>query len=492
MNLFSKGVKLFFCLSIAHIFYNSVSGQSLAFDAVRSVNLINQGIIQNEEQVKGYYFLYEKDSIDNSGNIFKFVITNENLFIINQQEIKLPDESVNLEISCNGSEIILMFFHKHNKTFEYIVYDTYGFQKFTYIQKLSGKEFRHYKEIAFYDTKEYERKSIYPLDTLGFLSNTLWKDNNKISYRINFYNSKKDEQWSFVPNEGGSYFYGDYLGTYKNIIYLSLFSFKEAIYTEKPQTYIIGLDVKTGKLLFKKSADAKYLLLAKEIKILKNGQGYLYGTYFNLKANLNKDKPDGIALWKLTDNGEIAEEKYISWENDFSKHIEITDKGKIFGVGYLNLHNIVQSANGEFYILAEGYHKVLNAYVIAKAVLFGLINSIGDNFTKDVASDMILIKLDTTCKIQGINIYDKKNSNYFCYNITQQNNTSNSFSFWYYADKFKSLKAINVSDSMITTNKIKVNPHTSKSIFLPAFAKHILLIEYFSNSKKMEMHFEKF
>jgi hypothetical protein len=248
-------------------------------------------------------------------------------------------------------------------------------------------------------------------------------------------------------------------------------------------------DFKTGKELFKKPAEAKNKILAKGVTILNDGAGYLYGAYYKLNADINKDKPLGFALWKIKEDGNIIDEKYTSLENDFSEYLNITNRGKVQGIGYIYFQNIVQTSGGDLYILGEGYDKVLNVATIMSVTFLGF--SIGGKgFMKKVSTDMLLIKLDSTCKIKDVTIYDKKNSDVFCYNNTQTNKQSNSFSFWYFSNKENVVNSINVNNDKVTTDKIRINLKTSSSMILPASNGQILLIEYFRSAKKMEVNFK--
>ncbi len=468
-----------------------VFSQNLVFDNIKTANLTNQSVIKNGDGINGYFFIYEKDSIDDYANTYTLTITDKKLHAINETNIKVPQESFIFETSSNGSEIVLSFLDFNKKTFEYQIYDLNGLKKFTYTRKLKRKEFKLYSKIILKENDKDETKSFYPIDGVGFIYSTMktGKDLNSIS--VDFYGTKENKQWSYEPIIAANYFIWEYLGVYKDVVYIYIYSFKGSIYLDKPEVFIVGLDIKNGKELFKKPAEAKYKIVAKGIKTLNDETGYLYGTYYNQNANLAKDKADGLALWKITDDGNLINEKYISWEDGLSKFLKITNNGKILGTGNIYVHNIVQSASGNIYILGEGYSKVINAFTVAYGALFGLLSTIGMSYIKEVATDMILIKLDSSFETQDVFIFDKKNSKLFGYNNTQTNKASNSFSFWYFSNKENVVNSINVNDDKITTDKIRINVKTSRSIVLPASNRQILLLEYFKSEKKLELNFKE-
>jgi hypothetical protein len=473
-------------------FIGRSSSQTLVFDNIKKLNLINQGVIKAGDDINGYFFVYEKDTIDNYSNTYKLVTTSNKLKVIKEAEIIVPQETTIFESSSNGTEVVLLFLNSDTKTFEYDVFDLTGNKKFSYTRKLSRKEFRQYEDLSLAGIDNSDIKSFYAIDSIGFISKTIREEKKILSISIDFYGSKENKQWSYVPTIGASYFFGQYLGVYKEVVYIHLVSFKVSLHAEKPETFIVGLDLKTGKELFKKSADAKYKILAKGIKTLNDGGGYLYGAYYALNANLMKDKPAGFALWKIKENGDLIEEKYVSFQNDFSEHLNVLSTGKIQGLGSIYFHNIVQTAKGDLYILGEGYRKVMNTAVILKAALFGVISILGENLRKEVSTDMILIKLDSTYKIENLKIYNKENTPFFCYNYTQENIASQSFGFWYFSNRVNVLNSISVHDDKITSEQIKINPKTSRLMVLPATNGQILLLDYFRITKKMELHFDVF
>ncbi len=483
--------KLFFLILFFQIFSKAVSSQNLVFNSIKSINLFNQSVIKNGDDVKGYFFIYEKDTVDDYIDTYKFTITDKKLQLIKEIEIKVSEETSIFESSCNGSEIVLSFLKSDTKSFEYQIYDLTGLKKFTYTRKISRKAYKEYLEIILKGKDQNAVKSFYPVDSIGFIYNTMRNPKELNSISVDFYGTKENKQWKYEPIMEGSYFFWDYLGVFKNVVYIYIYSFKGSIYLDKPEVFIVGLDIKTGKELFKKAAESKYKIVAKEIKMLNDGAAYLYGTYFKQNANVSKDKADGFAMWKITEDGSLIDEKYISWENDLGKLLNVTNTGKVLGTGYVHVHNIVQSANGNMYLLGEGYNKVINGFTVAYGALYGILNVPWTwSYTKEVATDMMLLKLDAECKLIEITVYNKKNSDFFCYSGTQNNRPSNSFSFWYFSNKSNVVNAINVNDDKITTDKIRINLKTSRSTILPASAGQILLLEYYKTERKLELHFE--
>jgi hypothetical protein len=325
-NLKQKPILLTLILCFLSVFLFS---QKLIFNNIKSINLTNQSVIKNSDGIKGYFFIHEKDTIDDSANTYLLSITDKNLQIFHEINIKVSQESYILETTSNGSEIVLSFLDFKTKTFEYQIYDLSGLKKFAYNRKISRKDFKQYSKSILKESDEDDFKSFYSVDTLGFIYKSMQTGKDLNSVKVDFYGTKENKQWTYEPVIKGSYFFWDYLGVHKNIVYLYIYSFKGSVYLDKPEVFIAGLDINTGKEIFKKPAEGKYKIVAKGIKTLNDGEGYLYGTYYNKGANLAKDKADGLALWKITTDVNIIDEKYSSWENSLGKFLTIKNNGKI-------------------------------------------------------------------------------------------------------------------------------------------------------------------
>ena len=490
MLSFNTTLKLILLILLPFIFYEKVCSQHLVVENIKSINLRHQSAIKVADDIIGYFFIYEDDIVDDYSDTYKLSITDNILKLIKETIITVSEQTSIFEYSFNGSEIIILFFHQDDKTFEYQVYDLNGVKKFTYLKKLSGKELRQYKKIPLDGAENILFQNFHPVENVGFISNTISEDKNSIS--IDFYNSKENKQWNYIPKTGGNYFFGEYLGTNKNVVYLNVVSYKGSIYSDKAEVFLVGLDLQTGKEFFKKPADSKYKLLAKGLQIFNDGEGYLYGPFYKPTADIHKDKALGFAVWKINGDGSIMEEKYLSWANDFKNAISISNKGKIQGIGYIHFHNIVQAPNGDMYVLGEGYDKIINPFTVVNAALFGILSIIGDPLTITVATDILLIRLDSAFKLQNITVYNKNISNLFGYYGTQTNRKDSSISFIYLSKRADAINYINVNDGKISTEKIKANPKGSKTIVLPASTEQKLMIDYFKSLKRLELYKESF
>ncbi len=310
---------------------------------------------------------------------------------------------------------------------------------------------------------------------------------------------------------------GDFLGIFNGVVYMQVLKFG-SVMDANPDSYLVGLSLETGKLLFEKPTDgSKYRFYPTSLSIL-GDKAYLFGEYFNPNANVVKDKSLGFAFIGVDEKGAIQSEKYSSWALDIGKHISVNSKGKIDDFGYMFLHNVVQTADGSIYAIGEGYNKVASALGIASKILT---RGGGLSVTKLKITDMALIKFDKDFTVKSVQLYEKNSNNVelpsggtyyspaalgklvkytygrFDYSYTQINKDQTSFSVCYSDyERGKNYKggtfnSISYNDGKITTDKIQTKSDATRTAVLPGKQGQVLLLSYYKKQKKVEARFEK-
>jgi hypothetical protein len=496
-----------------------VQAQKLSIDNVYKVSLRNSDAIKEGTEVKGYYFFYVSDKLDRKTNEYTLRITDNNLTKL--KEIKFVDSKdvYMLESSFNGTDLIFLIFNEDARTFEYQVYGADGKKKFVYNRELSKKE-KRYLEQTYLAMKDEEQtyKGLYPIEGRGFISNMPSREDKDYTFQVDYFSSEKRKQWTYVPTEGAKRFIGDYLGTYSGVVYFEVLKFTSMM-DAKPDSYLLGLDLETGKQLFEKPTDnPKYKFYPASMSILNSGKAVVFGEYFDPNANIMKDKSLGFAFVGVDEKGAVLSEKYCSWGLDLGKYLDVNSKGRIGDFGYMYVHNIVQTADGNVFAIGEGYKKVASALGIASKLLSG--NS-GISAIKIKVTDMILIKFDKDFNVKDAKIYDKNSNNVelqsgmefvsgpllgklvkytygeFDYSYTQTNKDFSSFTVCYgdYVRgkdyKGSTFNSISYNEGKITTDKINTKSEASRSAVLPGKQGQVLILEYYRKDKRLDAHFEK-
>ncbi|MEQ1677402.1 MAG: DUF6770 family protein [Chitinophagaceae bacterium] len=497
----------------------SVTAQSTSITNIRRSAMRTSDAIKEGTDVKGYYFFYVSDKIDKKTNEYTLSIRDNNLAVL--KEIKFQDSKdvTILESSFNGTDLIFLIYNEKEKTFEYQVYGADGKKKpYTYNRELTKKE-KRFLEMSYLamDDDEQTYKGLYPIEGKGFISNMPSREDKDYTFQVDYFSTEKRKQWTFTPTEGGKRFVGDYLGYFNGVVYFQVLRFGGA-FDQKPDSYMIGLNLETGKQVFEKPTDGKYRFYPASMSLLNEGKAYIYGEYFNPDGNISKDKSLGFAFWGIDEKGKILSEKYCSWETDMGKFLKVSSKGNIEDFGFMYLHNILQTSDGNIYAIGEGYKKVVSGLGVAAKILSARSNI---SVLKIKVTDMLLLKFDKDFNVKEAKIYEKNSNSVelksgyefvstpligklvkytygeFDYSYTQTNKDNSSFTVCYgdYVKdkdyKGSTFNSISYNEGKITVDKLNTKSDASRSWVLPAKQGQVLIMEYYKKDKRLDAHFEK-
>jgi hypothetical protein len=497
-----------------------IHAQKLSIDNVYKVTLRNSDAIREGSEVKGYYFFYVSDKIDKKTNEYTLQITDNNLKKLKDIKFQDSKDVTILESSFNGTDLIFLFYNEDAKTFEYQVYGADGKKKYIYSRQLTKKEKRYLDDTYLHvNDDENNYKGLYAVEGRGFISNMPSREDKDFTFQIDFFSSEKRKQWTYTPTIGAKMFTGDYLGMYNNVVYLEVLKFSWKM-DGNPESFILGLDLETGKQVFEKPTDnaGKYKFYPASMSVL-NGKAVIFGEYFNPNGNVLKDKSLGFAFWGLDEKGSLLSQKYCAWDLDLGKYLSVNSKGKIDDFGYMYLHNIVQTEDGNIFAIGEGYKKVASALGI-----IGTLATRGQariSTVKVKVTDMLLIGFDKDFNVKSAKIYEKNSNNVelpggaefmsgpmmgkmlkyaiggFDYAYTQVNKDNTSFTICY-SDYVKgkdykgsTFNSISYNEGKITTDKLNTKSEATRSSVLPGKQGQVLILDYYKKDKRLDAHFEK-
>jgi len=505
-----------FCIFISQF---SFSQGKLSIDKVYKVTLKNSGPIIENEQIKGYYFFYMSDKVDKKTNEYTLQIIDENLNKI--KDIKFTDSKdiVLLESSFNGSAINFLFYNDKENTLDYRLYSMDGKKTYSYSKILDKKSENWFKQqISFNDDEDSQNQNVFDIPDKGFISVTPIRENKKYTYDVNFYSSEKRRTWTYNPIEDGKFASAQYLGANDSVALIEVLS-KEKLMSKEMESTIIGLNLSNGRKAFElRTQDGRYRLYPMNISKLRDQNNFLVvGLYYEGSDRIVQDKSQGLGIWLINSQGKIMKSKYVSWETDLGKYVKVDQKGRIGDLGYLYIHRIMQTEDGKFFAIGEGYKKVADGVGIALNVLSG---SYAAGMSKLKITDMLMMELSPNFELTNAKIYEKSTNNFsvgtgsdfvtphtlamaaklhgaFDYTFTQvgANNSSFSCSYTDY-EKSKGYKgmvfhSISYYDGKISTDKINLKTDASKLKILPAKPGSVLLMEYFKKDKRLDLRLEK-
>jgi hypothetical protein len=192
-----------------------------------------------------------------------------------------------------------------------------------------------------------------------------------------------------------------------------------------------------------------------------------------------------------------------------SKIAKCNEEGKIEGKGYIFLQDAVHTKEGRIYLAGEMFDRKVN----------GMDQGIE-------IRDFVIVEINPDMNLNDIRFFEKRKHYYstggmmktrnpdvlanyvrlggnFDYQYLQKSDNNEAFTFYYsflteYGDKWKKydkwLGTISkqASDSAYETDKISLKSDATYFQVLPAKAGHLLIVEYFSKAKKLDMRIEKF
>ncbi len=498
----------------------SLNAQQMSIENVYKPFRTTQGTIKEGTEVKGYYFFYASDKIDKKNYEWTLQIFDNNLKSLKTIKFQDSKDVTILESSFNGTDLIFLFYNEDAMTMEYQVYGADGKKKYSYTRSLTKKD-KRYLELTYLamDDEEGNYRGLYPVEGKGFISNMPSREGKDYTFQVDYFSTEKKKQWTYTPTMGGKRFLGDYLGTHNGVVYIEMLKFGSMM-DQKAESSILGLSLENGKLLFERSTDeAKFKFYPATMAIMNDGKSYLYGEYFNPNDNIMKDKSLGFAFWGIDEKGAITSEKYLAWNLEVGKHLNVSSKGKIDDFGFMYLHNMVQTADGSIYAVGEGFKKVASALGIIGKVASG--GRGGVSMAKIKVTDMILIKFDKDFNVKEAKIYEKNSNSVelpngyefvstpllgkmlkysyggFDYAYTQWNKDLSSFTVCY-SDfvrgkdyKGSTFNAITYNEGKISTDKIQTKSDASRSYVMPGKQGTVVLFDIYKKEKRLEAHIEK-
>lgn len=504
-------------------FFASTQAQKLSIANIQKSSVMrNSDAIKEGSEVKGYYFFYVSDKIDRKTNEYTLQIMDQSLNKLKELKFQDSKNVTVIESSFNGTDLVFLFYNADDNLLDYQVYGADGTKKFSYTKIISKKDEAYLRTNYLMDDDDNNFKGLYPVEGKGFISNIPSRDNKDFTFQISYVGTDVKKQWTYIPAMDGKMFVGDYLGTFKNVVYVEMLKYS-GVLDRNPDSYILGLSLENGKLLFQKSTnEGKYHFYPISMSVLRDGKAYLYGEYFDKGGNVMKDKSKGFAFVGIDETGKTVSEKYSSWAVDLGKHLGVSGSGKIDDFGFMFLHNMVQTDDGNIYAIGEGYKKAASGLGIATSILAGAAGGRSNISTvKLKVTDMLMIKFDPEFTVKEASIYKKSDNDIqltsgsefvstqmlgkqikyyysgFDYAYTQVNKDHSSFSVCY-SDyergkdyKGATFNSITLNDGKLTQDKIQTKSDATKSIVLPARQGQVLIMDYYKKDKKLDLHFEK-
>ena len=481
---------------------------SLTVDNVYRISLRNSGPILDQEEVKGYYFFYLSDEIDRKTNEYTLQILDANLNKV--KEIKFQDsKNVSLmESSFNGSTMAFMFYDNDQNKLEYRIYSMDGKNTISYSKELDKKSERFLTKIPMPGANdEAENKNIVDISKKGYLSVVPIREGKQYTYEVNFYSAEKEGTWTYHPDEPGRFSQAQFLNAKDSVAFILVHTRLQLMNMETTTT-LLGLDLANGKKMFQIPMQEKEVnLFPMHISPAKqNGAALVVGAYFEGNMFKRKDKDWGLGIWEMNNKGELLSSKYISWGDKMFPFQKKDEKGKVDHIGYLYVHDVIQTEDGKTFAICEGYF----AYTGMSA---------NEPFSMRVTK-MVVLQLDRQLNLEDMQVFEKTTNrveahpmlytenpflqaqtlvyyNSFDYSFTLADRSKTSFMIGY-SDLVsrkdywgKTFKTITYNEGKISSDEIKLKYASGSNRVFPARPGSLVVLEYFKKEKRLELRLEK-
>lgn len=495
----------------------------LSVDKVYSTYLRNSGTIMENNQIKGYFFLYQSDKIDKRTNEYTLQVLDQNLNKV--REIKFEDsKKLNLlEASYNSNSLAFLFKNEDNKTLDMKIYSLEGKLKYSYSNEYDKRTDDLMKTYATLHTDEGTNQNVFDVGGHGYVSVLPLRDGKSRTYEVNYYSSEAKKQWTYQPQDDSERFAtAEYLGGTDSLILLEVMK-KDRVLSGKMKATLVGINYMTRKKVFElEDTDDKYIYLPTTVIPAKEkGQLLVIGSYFIKGDNIAKDFSKGMAVITMNSEGKILNKTYNSWAGDFGKYLSTNNKGKIDNVGFLYIHKVIQTPEGKTFIVGEGYKRQANAAGIAGTVLTTALGGRSNmGVTKIVVTDFVMMELDKNYKLSGATVYEKNNRTVeassasdfnsqhqialmvkmmggFDYEFTTGEADNSTFTVCYSnyekSSEYKgqTFNAVRYNGSKFNTDKIELKSKASRSRVFPAKPGSVMIMEYFKKEKRLDFRLEK-
>jgi hypothetical protein len=505
------------------MFAGAINCQTLSIDKVQATYLRNSGTIMENNQIKGYFFLYLSDKINRKTNEYTLQILDQNINKV--IDIKFEDsKNINLlEASYNNNSLAFLFRNNDEKTLDIKVYSIDGKLKYTYTRAMDKKTQYLLSRYASMNSDEGTNQNIFDIGLTGYAAIIPVREGRETSYEVDYYSSQNNKQWTFVPQDDEARFSNaEFLGNTDSLIILQVMK-KNRTTSNKVNPHLVAVNFVTKKLAFDiDNENDEYTFVPSSVVPVKGeGRMLVMGNYFEKGDKIQKEYSTGIAVYEVSNKGKILSKTYNSWTTDFAAYLPMNRKGKIESIGYLFIHKLIQTPDGKLFVVGEGYKRQANAGGIALFAL-GALSGVNSNagVTKIVVTDMVMMEFSDKFKITNATIFDKTNNNAivsnasdymsqhslalylkmtgsFDYEFTTGDEGFSNFivcySDWVRSSEYKgqTFNSIRYNGEKFITDKIELKSKASRMKVFPAKPGSVMILEYFRKARKLEFRIEK-
>lgn len=474
-------------------------------------------VFDEEDELWGYFFLYDQGEVEKSVHEMKYVILDNELNVVATNTFEqglmrywkpdfssvskvgdylflngvmklyesklnawLPKVSIQREIQLSKNEV----------SEEFVV--SKGQWK---VNEDAPKDFKaEYRNPTSYMTIESAK---YNGDLVHIASDVRRDGFSMSAESIAMYDKDHNKVWSTRLSKLNNYKPGlvSQLNVHDDCLTFILTTFKVRMSgMQNLSVKVVCLDLATGKSKFIYELENEKSKNAHDFGMKQMGEDIeLIGFYSDDRDDgaSNMSKRTGMFRKIIGSEGEVKLEKYLPWSG-MSKKLDITKKGQMDGKYFVNLLSAETLKNGKTIIIAE--KTIPQRYNVGMALL-GV-----SSYTKRKTTDLLCFIFDPMFDLERVEVIEKAKSkgNFTDFIFSEKRGDDDSVDFFF--SDFKEVEGskgqwflgINTyKDDKITTEEIPISSDDYVIVPLRAKEGYILLREYNVDDKYDKLRLEK-
>lgn len=490
---------------IAQLDYSGYKGE---------VSIHNYSAISHEDEIIGYSVSIKIKNKKES--ILSINLLDKNADLLSKIDIENADDTYIIETSSNGALFAILILNTSEKKLQTRIYNMQGAQVHLFEKILDERSLRFFTSKISQSTASFgKNKYLHEIGDQGFfLMYNLLEEN---LYTCNIYkldsNSKSERFYTYMSE--APIFDAKYLGKKDQVLY---FSFEKAGKEKQSFTAdIIGIGITNfeQQIEITQTEKTERVFIPNSIVSgLKGVNPIIDGRFYFSNHEMINQYHDGVGLWEISPSGELINESYSSFQQDFND-LKFNANNKSSEVGYLFPHKSIGTPEGKIYIISEGYKKVADGTSIMQPT-FGMMGGgfYTIEFTKVRSTDIVISEFKPNLKYRSSGVFGKKsntmelgfyeaNSIYrigdifnrnglFDYLFTEYDKDHESINF-YFKDYNRNLSSgtnmkvtkVSILKNDITSYTFEKKPNTSETYFLPLNYGNLMIMEYINRRKTM-------
>lgn len=315
-------------------------------------------ILSPVSALQGYFSLLETyTSKGRTGYIFE--ILDPGLRVVLKKKMEWPSEVKIREVVIDDKGYIVKAFY-HDRGFGHNILlrmDKQG--SILFEEDIPHEAFKPIDDVYFnsYYRLSFKNKSLFVLDSIGTVGFSTCFREKKHTFLLHFLASSRDyKDWTYTHlSEDRAC--AEFVGVKNNTLYCLLYELPYYRTDEFLQTYVVGFDLKSGKMLFKNLVSADKLGIKPFGFQIGQPDGalkftnffYERGVHELLPSRSEEEKENGLIFAGVDKTKNLLDEQQIPWEEIKSQFPEnVSLRGNRF-----SLHNITRTKEGHTFLVYE-------------------------------------------------------------------------------------------------------------------------------------------